>query len=84
MSIDWTKDIEMLGISGHDVLFEVAEISEEDGFVSVNLCYAGNTIHTVNADFYDTICVDYYTGKPLNYFLDPDKFTVVNVNDEGI
>lgn len=79
MSIDWTKDVEMLGISGEDVLFEVDEVSEEDGYVAVNMSYAGNTKHTVNADFYDTICVDYHTGKPLNYFLDPSVFTVVNV-----
>lgn len=84
MSIDWTKDIEMLGISGHDVLFEVSEVSEEDGFVSIDICYSANTNHSSSADFYDTICVDYHTGKPLNYFLDPNKFTVVNVNDEGI
>jgi len=79
MRVDWTKDIEMIGISGDDVLFEIDEVSEEDGFVSVNLSYAGNTKHTVHADFYDTICVDYHTGKPLNYFLNPDVFTVVNV-----
>lgn len=79
MSIDWTKDIEMLGISGDAVLFEVDELSEEDGFVSVNICYAAHTKHSTSADFYDTVCVDYHTGKPLNYFLDPDVFTVVNV-----
>ena len=78
MKVDWAKDVEMLGISGDDVVFEVYEVSEEDGYAAVNMSYAGNTKHTVNADFYDTVCVDYFTGKPLNYFLDPDIFTVVN------
>lgn len=79
MSVVWNKDIEMLGISADYVIFEVDEVSEEDGFVSVNISYEANAEKTVKADFYDTVCVDYHTGKPLNYYLDPDVFTVVNV-----
>lgn len=79
--IDWNKPIRVACDNLKEEVF-VEAISWEDEtegcFVEIFMYYDPISPNTESsALFWDQYCVDYLTGKPLNFFL-PEDFAVIN------
>jgi len=73
--INWDYDIELKGFCSDDLKVEIEEIDEEKSFVIVSVYY-----DYLHADYWDTYCVDYETGKCLNHFM-PEDFDIINIEE---
>lgn len=75
--VDWSKPIQAIGFDPEDMMVSAKEISEEKGYVCIEVLYSAHAGGFSSADFWDLYCVDYYTGEPLNLFL-PNDFSIEN------
>lgn len=75
--VDWTKPIQASGFDPEDMSVSIKEIDEDKGYVCIEVLYAAHAGGNASADFWDTYCVDYFTGEPLNLFMQID-FSIVN------
>ena len=76
-SVDWTKSIRTVGHDIDDMAVYVDDVFKKEGFVSIAVNYDAHPIRSYEAFFTDYYCVDYYTGKPLNFFME-EEFTIIN------